>query len=298
MVAAGPLVNMTMRSDNNTASSTSCVRARQRIQGAERFVHQQHARFDRQRPRNAHALALPAGKGVRIALGRVGRQANLVDQLGHPPAQGITAGIPAMHDQGLGDGLEHGVARVQAGGRLLENDADPPPAHPAHGAFRQAVQVFAVQVDLPADDAAGVRQQTQQRQRRDALAASGFADQRKGLPLGDGQLQALDRVRHAAFAGDVDIKALHIEQRRVVAHGASPDLDGRGSAASAGAGRPPHPPPPPARRPPPPRAAPRGTRASWAWPIPIRFPPATSTAWSRRARSLWTRVATRTRPGR
>ena len=42
-------------------------RARQRIERAERLIHQQDRRIGRQRPRHSHALALPAGKLVRIA---------------------------------------------------------------------------------------------------------------------------------------------------------------------------------------------------------------------------------------
>ncbi len=39
-------------------------------------------RLERQRPRDADALALPAGKLVRIALGHVGKQPDLSEQLG------------------------------------------------------------------------------------------------------------------------------------------------------------------------------------------------------------------------
>ena len=46
--------------------------ARDRIQRAEGFVHQQHLRVGRQRTRHAHALLLPAGKLVRIAVAQRG----------------------------------------------------------------------------------------------------------------------------------------------------------------------------------------------------------------------------------
>ncbi|KAG1537544.1 hypothetical protein G6F50_014844 [Rhizopus delemar] len=73
------------------------LRAYRDIQRRHGLVRHDQVRTDRQRPRNAHALALPAGKGVRIALGRVGRQANLVDQLGHPVQQVVLA----LHVRGL-----------------------------------------------------------------------------------------------------------------------------------------------------------------------------------------------------
>ena len=84
IVAAGPFVIITMRSASSTASSTSCVtistvlpvchdlhelvlqlRARQRVERAERLVEQQHLRLHRERARDADALLHAAGHLVR-----------------------------------------------------------------------------------------------------------------------------------------------------------------------------------------------------------------------------------------
>ena len=85
MVAAGPLVIITTRSDSSTASSTSCVTittvlrvprddfqqlvlqigARQRIERAEGLVHQQHLGLHRERAGDADALLHAAGDLVR-----------------------------------------------------------------------------------------------------------------------------------------------------------------------------------------------------------------------------------------
>ncbi len=81
MVAAGPLVIITMRSDSSTASSTSWVimiivlpsravdfhhrvlqmGARQRVERAERLVEQQDLRLHGQRPGDADTLLHAAG---------------------------------------------------------------------------------------------------------------------------------------------------------------------------------------------------------------------------------------------
>ena len=85
IVAAGPLVIITIRSDRSTASSTSCVtistvlpvaatilhelvlqpRARQRVERAERLVQQQHLRLHRERAGDADALLHAARNLVR-----------------------------------------------------------------------------------------------------------------------------------------------------------------------------------------------------------------------------------------
>jgi hypothetical protein len=45
--------------------------ARHRIQRAKGFIHQQHLRVGRQRPRHANPLLLPAGKLMRIAVAQL-----------------------------------------------------------------------------------------------------------------------------------------------------------------------------------------------------------------------------------
>ena len=116
-----------------------------------------------------------------------------------------------VRGQRLDDLVAHAHDRVQAGRGLLEDHADAPAPHAAHRAFRQAVQVLAVQVDLSAHDAAGIGQQPQQRQRGHALAAAGLADQREGFAPRHRQSQALDGLGDAAFAGDVDFQITDFE---------------------------------------------------------------------------------------
>ena len=88
MVAAGPLVIMTMRSARRSASSTSWVtmstvsllglpqrhqlvlqlHARQRVEQRERLVQQQEARLEGERPRDADPLLHARRQLARIAL--------------------------------------------------------------------------------------------------------------------------------------------------------------------------------------------------------------------------------------
>ena len=66
--------------------------SRHRIQRAERFVHQQHRRIGRERPRDADALTLPARQLVRPALRvQLRRQPDQLEQLGDPRRDAVRA---------------------------------------------------------------------------------------------------------------------------------------------------------------------------------------------------------------
>ncbi|KAG1385040.1 hypothetical protein G6F59_017645 [Rhizopus arrhizus] len=65
----------TTRSPRNTASSTSWFvlqpRTRQRVQGAQRFIQQQHRRILHQHPRKQRALHLTARERIHAASGGI-----------------------------------------------------------------------------------------------------------------------------------------------------------------------------------------------------------------------------------
>ena len=97
--------------------------AHARVERAERLIEQEDARLDGQRARERHALALPAGELVRIAIGepvelheqkqRVHLRRDLV--LGQPRAA-------RPHAQAEGDVLENGeVAEERV---MLEHEAN------------------------------------------------------------------------------------------------------------------------------------------------------------------------------
>src|SRR4051812_20426852 len=76
--------------------------ARDRVEGAEGFVHQQHRRVRRERARDADALALPARQLVRPSPGvRVGCQADQLEQLAYAGTD--ARGVPSFEPRHDGD---------------------------------------------------------------------------------------------------------------------------------------------------------------------------------------------------
>ena len=116
MVAAGPLVIITMRSDSSTASSTSWVimitvcaelrmdvhhrvlqvRAGQRVERAERLVEQQHLRLHGERPGDADALLHAAGDLGRPLVPGV-RHLHQVE-IAHDPVMPLGLALRAAED--------------------------------------------------------------------------------------------------------------------------------------------------------------------------------------------------------
>ena len=89
------------------------------VERAERLVEQQHARLDRQRAGERHALALAAGELRRVAR-RGSRQADEPQQLVDPR---VDLGLRALADrQAEGDVVAHG--HVLEGRVVLEDEAD------------------------------------------------------------------------------------------------------------------------------------------------------------------------------
>ena len=98
------------------------VVAQRLVQGAEGLVHEHRARCGHQRPREGHALALPAGNLVRAALA----QACELHFLQHP--RGLLATVRASHAthlEGEGHVVEH--AHVGEEPRVLEHHRDAAP---------------------------------------------------------------------------------------------------------------------------------------------------------------------------
>ncbi len=97
--------------------------ARDRVDGAERLVHEQQRRVRGERARDAHALALAAAELRRIAVGHVRIEADERQELLHPrPGAGA---VPAQQARDGGDVLGHGPMGEQAD--LLDRVADLPP---------------------------------------------------------------------------------------------------------------------------------------------------------------------------
>ena len=89
-----------------------------------------------------------------------------------------------------------GEYRIQGGHGILEDHANPSAANRTHGRFGQAQKIEGIQLDMPFQDAAILRQQAKDRQRGDGLPGSGFADQGKTLARRNIQRHAINRHGH------------------------------------------------------------------------------------------------------
>ena len=120
-----------------------------------------------------------------------------------------------MHDERLGDELEHRHARVQAGVRILE--------HELHVTAELAQALAGRRGDVVAAkaDRAGERvDATQDRPAGRGLARSALADEAERLALGDGERHVVDRVDVAdvlapeagAADGEADAEVLDLDE--------------------------------------------------------------------------------------
>ncbi|MCY1440141.1 hypothetical protein D9M71_564030 [compost metagenome] len=172
------------------------VGAGQRVEGAERFVHQQHLGLHGQRPADADALLHAAGDlaGALVAgVGHVHQVEVVLDPLAH-----LGLALLALEH------LLHGQLDVLVAGQpgqqavVLEH----------HRALRARAVDFPAIADQPA--CAGV-QQTGDQVEHGGLAAAGVADQGDELATGDAQVDvaegleaSLARIEVFADAGQLD----------------------------------------------------------------------------------------------
>src|SRR6187200_809349 len=90
------------------------------VERRDGFVADEEARSQRERTRDADALALTARELVRIARCRSSRKANKVEELVDPPGA-IAALADAVDRERLGDGLADSQARVEGAERVLKD---------------------------------------------------------------------------------------------------------------------------------------------------------------------------------
>ena len=170
----------------------------------------QQLRPAHQRHRDHHALAHAAGQLVRIlvrAARRVG-QAHALQRFDRR-APGLGLADAAVHAHRLGHLPAHRQDRVQRAHRLLEDHRHAVAAQIAQLAFRRLQQVAPAEQDVSRCGAHGPRrQQPHQGQRRQALAATAFAD--------DGQRLARLHVEAQLAHQRVEaVTATHLEPEAV-----------------------------------------------------------------------------------
>ncbi len=158
-----------------------------RVDRAERLIHQQHRRIRRQRANNADTLLLPAGHLFRVAVEEAFRiQRHHRHQLGR--AFLAARFIPAQHPGHHGDVLFNRHIREQA--NLLNDVAD-------IAAQRDGIEigcVFAVNKNL----AAGGRDQPVNHLQRGGLAAARRAEQHAHFAFRHVQVDVIDGVKRLA----------------------------------------------------------------------------------------------------
>ena len=141
------------------------------IQRRRRFIGNQQLRSTGNRHRDHHALAHPTGKLMRIHVqtrGRIG-DPHLVQQVNRPLTTGLLV-TTLMHLDRFHNLETDGVARIQAGHRVLEN-------HRHFGAnqitalfLRNTLQVLAVEQQIFRHHAAWIINQPHNRQRTDRFS--------------------------------------------------------------------------------------------------------------------------------
>ena len=156
--------------------------AADRVDRAERLVHQHHRRIDGQRPGDADPLLLASGQLARIAVGELGVEADQVEQFRDPfvdpalvPFQKFGDGRDVLADGAVGEEPD-----------LLDHVADLPPEDGGVAVLDGAVadeDVALGHLDGAVDHAHGGR-----------LAAAGRPDQHADLAGRDLEVEVVDRV--------------------------------------------------------------------------------------------------------
>ncbi len=158
------------------------------VERRRRLVRDQHLGHAGQRDGDHHALPHAARELVRIFL----EPAALVRDM--DGAQHLRRAVerrpaaqPLVQHADLGDLLADGQHGIERRHRVLEDHRDRIAANPPHLRLAELQQVASLEQDPAADDAARRgRDQAQHRERSNALAAAGFADDAQRLPRPDG----------------------------------------------------------------------------------------------------------------
>ena len=139
------------------------------VERRNRFVADDELRLDRQRPGDADALPLPAGKFVRILRRIFTTQPDFLEELPDALIGGRAFG-ETVHGQSFADSGADGHPRVQRGERVLEDDLHVP-AHFTQVPSAEAADIDAVEPDV----ATGRLDQPEDAAAERRLAAAGFS---------------------------------------------------------------------------------------------------------------------------
>ena len=192
------------------------LRLNRHVEGGRRLVGDDEAGIAGKPDRDHHPLAHAAGELMRILIEpalRVG-DADQPKQFDRARSRLLVI-HPELNLQRLGDLQSDGQDRIERGHRLLEDHRDVAAADLAHLFVAERQQVAPVEGDAAAGNAPGMRRQKpHDRERRDRLARTGFADDGDDLAAVDVEAQPLDRAHDAARRQEVNMQIFDLEQGR------------------------------------------------------------------------------------
>ena len=197
------------------------------VEGRDRLVTDDKVGVEREGAGDDDALALAAGELVGKALAIGGVEADQPEEFGDPILE-LLAMHEAMDDEGLGDDLADGMARVEGGVGILKDHLHAG-AEPAQLVVVERRQVLAVEEDA----AGGRRVELEDGAAGGRFAAAAFADEAEGLAAGNVERDAVDRFDEAGLAaekaagdGKVFLEVDDANERAMVRHrAASPAPD-------------------------------------------------------------------------
>ena len=131
---------------------------------------------------------------MRIAVGVLGGQADLLQELRNLLAAVAGAEVGRVDLQGFANQLAHGHARVERGKRVLKDELHIAP-QPGQIGPGDMADVLTVKGHLPL----GGVQQPHQQAGKGGFATAGFADDGKGLAPADFQRDITHRLHHRGF---------------------------------------------------------------------------------------------------
>ncbi len=183
------------------------------VESGGRLVGDQHVGAVGERHRDHHPLALAAGElvGVGAHPGFGVAEADLAEKFEDAGA-GLGADEALVQREALADLPLDGVQRVEAGHRLLEDEADVVAAHVAQGAGVGGEHLLAAVTDR-AGDVGVLRQKADGGERGDRLARAAFADEGEGLARVELEADAAHGLAALAALHEGDAEVADVEQR-------------------------------------------------------------------------------------
>src|SRR6266478_4590593 len=185
------------------------------IQGGDRLIADDEFRLHGQGARDADALALAAGKFVRVALHHLGLQTDVAQELGHALPALRTVHRGEMDFEGFGHDLVDGMARIERAEGVLEDHL-----HLATKGAKSALRQWEDILPLVENGALGGADELQEGLPDGALAAAAFAHEADRGALLDREGDVIDgaqvirvAAKDAGADGEVRLEMLDHEQR-------------------------------------------------------------------------------------